>query len=190
MSYSATPERSAIWYEAYDAFKRGEQLPLPYFAPRVSDAKKQAKLTEAYQRYRNGELDAAELPDFADIFPDDPQVRAEIGLQTEPHASPAQTLIQACGPCHNDVLDQSISRARFNVALGRMSRAERDLAISRIELPHAAPGAMPPSGRRTIDPGARKALLDYLRSDERSAVDDAMLEHAAERGMAGMTARK
>ena len=127
--YAKTPEKSPTWYTAYEAFKRGEQLPLPYFDPRVTDKAKLEKLTAAYQRYAKGEMDAAELPDLADIFPDDPQVRAEIGLQTEPKATPAETLIQACGPCHNNVLDQSISRARFNIGLSRMSRAELEALV-------------------------------------------------------------
>lgn len=181
--YSAAPEPSATWYTAYEAFKRGEQLALPYFAPRVTDPVKQANLTAAYQAYRAGMLAAAELPDFSDIFPDDPQVRAEIGLQTEPAATPAQTLIQACGQCHNDVLDQTISRAKFNIALGRMSRAELDLAIARVKAQRDAPGVMPPPGRRIVAPSNLEALIEYLERDVRPAEDDAMLEHAAQRGM-------
>ena len=92
-------------------------------------------LTDAYRRYRAGELAADELPDLADIFPDDPLVRAQIGLQTEPDATPADALIQACGSCHNDVLDQTISRARFNIDLARLDRAAIERAIERIELP-------------------------------------------------------
>ena len=42
--------------------------------------------------------------------------------------TPPQLLIQACGSCHNDVLDQSISRARFNVAIGRLEREEVEQA--------------------------------------------------------------
>jgi mono/diheme cytochrome c family protein len=180
-----SPRRSAIWDRDYAAFKRGEQLPMPYFEPRVSDKAKQEKLMAAYQRYRSGELPAEELPDFADIFPDDPQVRAEIGLQTEPGATPAQTLVQACASCHNDVLDQSISRARFNVALGRMSREEIDLAIARLQTPRDAFIAMPPLGRRQITPDKLGQLIAYLKQEKRTADDDALLERAATLGMAG-----
>ncbi|HET8935000.1 MAG TPA: hypothetical protein VFN67_16240 [Polyangiales bacterium] len=187
--YKAAPEKSPTWYAQYEAFKRGEQLPMPYFEPRVSDPTKQAQLTAAYQRYRNGELDAAELPDFADIFPDDPQTRAEIGLQTEPGAKPADTMIQACATCHNDVLDQNISRARFSVALGRMSREEIELAITRLEAPRDAVGAMPPPGRRQIAAQDRAALVTYLRAAQRPAEDDALLERAAKLGMSGTSTK-
>jgi hypothetical protein len=183
--YASRPVRSATWYAAYEAFKRGEQLALPYFEPRSTDAGKQARLTTAYRRYQAGEIAPEELPELSDIFPDDPQVRAEMGLQTEPGASPAQTLIQACGGCHNDVLDQSISRARFNIALGRMNRVELDRAIARLDAPQNAAEAMPPSGVRQLDSGGRVRLIDYLRNDHRPTEDDALLERAATLGMMG-----
>jgi hypothetical protein len=176
--------RSESWDRDYAAFKRGEQLSLPYFAERATDAKKQAALTDAYARYRRGELSAAALPDLADIYPDDPQVRAEIGLQTEPGASPAETLIQACGACHNDALDQTISRARFSIALSRMARDELDLAIARIERPAESEDVMPPHGMRQLDTQGRARLLLYLKGNQRSAQDDALLESAARLGMA------
>jgi hypothetical protein len=176
---------SPTWQRAYDAFKRGEQLASPYLEQRASDQAKQAKLSEAYQRYRAGTLGADELPDLADIFPDDPHVRAQIGLQTEPDASAADALIQACGSCHNDVLDQSLSRARFNIAVSRLDRAELALAVERIERAPTEPGAMPPSDARQLDPSARARLLDYLRQDPSSLQADSRLERAAQLGMAG-----
>jgi hypothetical protein len=178
------PGRSATWDNAYAAFKRGEQLALPHFAPRPTDANKQAALSEAYARYRRHEITADALPDLSDIFPDDAKLRAEIGLATEPDATPSEALIQACGSCHNDVLDQTLSRARFNVALARMSRAELDVAIARIELPSTDPAAMPPKGMRQLAPEAKKRLLLYLKQSERPAADEAALESAAKVGMA------
>jgi mono/diheme cytochrome c family protein len=183
--YPITPQRSATWYAGYEAFKRGEQLALPYFDPRPTDPTKQAALTDAYERYRLGQLRAEDLPDLSDIYPDDAQVRAEIGLQTEPGATPAQTLVQACGSCHNDVLDQSISRARFTIALSRLDPPELDLATERLNAPRGSAGAMPPLASRQLDPGALAALTDYLKQGDRSAEDDAMLERAARLGMAG-----
>lgn len=184
-TYSATPQPSATWEAAYEAFKRGEQLALPYFDARPTDPVKQARLTKAYQDYQAGRLSADELPDLSDVFPDDPLTRAKIGLQTEPGASAPELLIQACGACHNDVLDQTISRARFNIELARMSREELDRAVARIELPSHAPGAMPPPEGRQLDAAGRAALLAYLRVNQRSAEDDAMLSHAARIGMTG-----
>lgn len=182
--FPAQPNRSAIWDRAYAAFKRGEQLAMPYFAGRATDLTKQAALSETYQRYLTGQLSADALPDLADIYPDDPQVRAEIGLQTEPGATAAEALIQACGPCHNDVLDQTVSRAQFNINLARLDPSERARAIDRIQRPAEAAGSMPPPDTRQLDAEARKKLVEYLASDTRSPDDDALLARAAALGMA------
>jgi hypothetical protein len=178
------PRRSPTWDAAYQAFKRGEQLALPYFETNPADPDKQAQLVRAYQRYRSGELGAEQLPDLSDVFPDDPQARAEIGLSVEPDAAPAQALITACGQCHNDVLDQSISRARFNVALSRMSRDELELAIERMERPPEEAGAMPPLESRQLTDAVRARLITYLRLSVRPAGDDVLLDQAAAMGMA------
>lgn len=181
------PRRSPTWDSLYQSFKRGEHLALPYFATRATDPAKQAALSEAYQRYRAQQLDPRALPDLGDIYPDDPQTRAEIGLQTEPLATPAETLIQACGSCHNDVLDQTLSRARFNIDLSRLTPAERELAVVRLQANPASSEVMPPHETRQLAAGARDALIVYLRSDTRPAADDALLARAARLGMAVIT---
>ena len=183
--YASTPSPSPTWLRGYDAFKRGEQLALPYFDARPADAQKLAALSEAYRQYRAGKLSADALPDLSNVFPDDPAVRAQIGLQTEPDATPAEALVQACGSCHNDVLDQTISRARFNIDLSRMGRAQLDLAIERIQRAPNEVGVMPPPEGRQLDAAGRARLLTYLSQDRRSSDDDAFLAHAAEQGMRG-----
>lgn len=183
--YATTPQSSPTWEAAYAAFKRGEQLALPYVETRASDPDKLAKLSEAYRQYRAGEMAAEQLPDLSDIFPDDAMLRARIGLVTEPDATPAQLLIQACGSCHNDVLDQTITRALFNIDITRMDRTELDRAIERIERDEHAEGVMPPKEFRQLDKAGRERLLEYLRAANVSAEDAVLLERAARLGMAG-----
>ncbi|MDD9945363.1 MAG: hypothetical protein OXU20_30245 [Myxococcales bacterium] len=183
--YSSEPKPSPTWDEAYEAFKRGEQLALPYLAPRAVDVDKQARLGEAYTRYRAGEIGIDALPDLADIFPDDPMTRARIGLQTEPGADAVEVMIQACGSCHNDVLDQSISRAHFNINLWSGDPEAVATAVERVELAPDAPGAMPPPEARQLDEQGRQRLLEYLRSDPLAREPDGRLVRAAELGMAG-----
>jgi organic hydroperoxide reductase OsmC/OhrA len=180
-SFVKSPLASPTWEAAYEAFKRGEQLALPYLEVRASDADKLASRSAAYREFRAGTR--AELPDLADIFPDDAMLRARIGLNTEPGATPAQALVQACGSCHNDVLDQSLSRARFNIDLSRMDRAELELAIERMQ--RTGPGVMPPPEFRQLDAPAREALIAYLRTNEPGPEDAAFLKRAAQLGMAG-----
>jgi len=181
----SSPERSRTWDAAYETFKLGEHLPLPYFDLDATDADKVAAATTAYQGYRAGSVAAAELPDLADIFPDDPHVRAQIGLQTEPDATPVEALIQACGSCHNDVLDQSISRAKFNIALSRIEPGELAAAVDRVGRPGNEPGVMPPRDARQLDAATRSRLTDYLRSGEFSPADLDVLTRAADAGMSG-----
>jgi hypothetical protein len=66
-----------------------------------------------------------------------------------------------------------------------MSRDELDVAIARIQAPRDARGAMPPPGHRQLDPQSVPQLLEYLRSRERPAQDDALLQRAASLGMTG-----
>jgi len=112
-------------------------------------------------------------------------VRAHIGLQNEPDASPVEALIQACGSCHNDVLDQTISRAEFNVNLWQLDPREIEVAIERLERAPSERGVMPPPEARQLDPAARERLLEYLRSDPLSQEPDVRLVRAAESGMTG-----
>ena len=182
--YPREPSSSPTWEGAYEAFKRGEQLALPYLEQRASDPDKLAALSAAYAAFRAGMRQ--ELPDLSDVFPDDPWLRARIGLQTEPDAAPVDTLIQACGSCHNDVLDQSLSRARFNIDLARMDARQLDLAIERMQRGPGQPGVMPPPEARQLDAGGKLRLIEFLRGeDARSGEPIPALVHAAQVGMAG-----
>ena len=177
------PRPSELWESAYAAWKRGEQLALPYVEQRASDPDKLAALTAAYAGYAQGILD--ELPDLSDVFPDDPLLRARIGLQTEPDSGPVDTLIQACGACHNDVLDQTVSRARFNINLARMDARELDLAIERMQRRSGQAGVMPPPEARQLDVAGKQRLIEYLRTDARSGKPVEALVYAARVGMTG-----
>lgn len=181
-AYAETAQPSPTWERSYAAFKRGEQLAPPYLEVRVSDPAKHARLTAAYRAFLAGASD--EVPDLNEIFPDDAHVRARIGLGTEPDAAPGDLLIQACGPCHNDVLDQTLSRARFNIDLSRLDRAQLQTAIERIQLPADHPGRMPPALARQLDAAARARLLRYLSDAAQGGEVAAELGHASELGFA------
>jgi len=72
-------------------------------------------------------------------------------------------LLQACSPCHNARLDQSLSRARFRADLEGMSRQEKDAAIGRLGLPESDPHVMPPALLRTLTDEARNRAIETLR---------------------------
>ena len=57
---------------------------------------------------------------------------ADMFITPQPNLTGRQMLTAMCQQCHNSRLDQTLSRARFNVEkLDEMSRAEKDEAIRR-----------------------------------------------------------
>jgi hypothetical protein len=154
---------SPTWRAIYRRALRGEAIPVPYYGVKVTDPEKLRAMTAAYAAYRAGELAQDELPDIRDVFPDDPQRLAEMGVMTEPGASGKEVLLQACGQCHNARLDQSLSRAKFRADLEGMSRAAKDAAIARLKLPPSDPRAMPPALLRTLTPEARGRAIEALQ---------------------------
>ena len=160
---NSVPGQSPTWQADYERSLAGEVIPVPYLDVKVTDAGKLARMTRAYQAYRSGDLAAEDLPDIRDVFPDDPERLAEMGMSTEPGLSGEGVLLQACSPCHNERLDQTLSRARFRADLQGMSRDEKDVAIGRLGLPESDPHVMPPALVRTLTPDARRRAIEALR---------------------------
>lgn len=153
---------SPTWRAIYRNAQRGDAIAVPYHSVKVTDPDKLARMTVAYQAYRAGELAPEELPDVRDVFPDDPERLAAMGVMTEPGASGEAVLLQACGQCHNPRLDPTLSRARFRADLVGMSRAAKDAAIERLRLPVDDPRAMPPALLRALTPDARERAIEAL----------------------------
>lgn len=160
---NSIPGQSATWQADYARSLAGDVIPVPYHDVKVTDPSKLARMTRAYQDYRRGDLARDDLPDIRDVFPDDPQRLAEMGMMTEPGSSGEGVLLQACSPCHNGRLDQSLSRARFRADLEGMSRQEKDVAIGRLGLPQSDPHVMPPALLRTLTDDARNRAIETLR---------------------------
>ena len=157
------PGTSPTWQLAYEASKRGDFIPTPYHDVKVTDAVKLQRATEAYQAYRSGDLPREALPDIRDVFPDDHALLARMGMSTEPGLSGEEVLIQACSQCHNERLNQSLSRARFRPDIASLSRAEKDAAIARLMLPPNSVFAMPPARLRVLSREARERAIEALR---------------------------
>jgi mono/diheme cytochrome c family protein len=132
-------------------------------APAHADPAKLARASEAYRAFRAGEIEPAALPDLRDVFPEDEALLAEMGVMTTPGASGEAVLLEACSLCHNPRLEQSLSRARFRADLVGLDRAEKDLAVQRLQLPPEHPAAMPPARLRTLSPTARARAIEALR---------------------------
>jgi hypothetical protein len=134
---------SPTWSALYQNFLTGEVIPPPYQTIRVTDDAKLAQMTDAYRRVRLGQAPASSLPDIRDVLADD--ALQGMGVRPAPASDGHGILVQMCARCHNANLDQSVSRARFDIMqLDAMSRAEKDTAIARLQKAKDDAQLMPP----------------------------------------------
>jgi hypothetical protein len=141
---------SSTWQSQYQASESGLYIPVPYYGPMATDPTKVQPLIQQYAAVVAGTMPTSQLGDMSDVF-SDPAQRAMTHKPALGLSGP-QILVQICQQCHNSQLDQSISRARFNVLqLASLSRAEKDEAIRRINLPTDDCSHMPPFRFRELD---------------------------------------
>lgn len=153
---------SATWQGLYDNAVEGRHIPPPYYGEDQTDPDKRSIMISAYQQVMAGTLARDQLPDIRDILLDSAlpamSIRPKEGLDGR------GILIHMCSQCHNSRLDQTLSRARFNVMeLDKMSRAEKDQAIARLQLADDAPGKMPPPRFRWLSADEQALAIDELR---------------------------
>jgi hypothetical protein len=150
---------SSTWDGLFLASFNGQAIPAPYHDVKVTDPDKLQYVTDAYQKFVAGQ--ATDLPDIRRVFLDD--ALEPMSMLTKTGASGKEVLVQACAQCHNPSLDQTISRAKFDVTrIDTMSRAEKDLTIQRLKLGSADRLRMPPVTLRSLPDDARQAAIDYL----------------------------
>jgi mono/diheme cytochrome c family protein len=143
------PGQSATWNALYDAYLGGVAIPPPYHDFRVTDAAKLAAMTDAYNAVRGGSMPADQLPDITDVFLD--EALPDMTIRPRPGATGEEILRQMCIQCHNSRLDQTISRAKFNVEdLAAIPAAEKAVAIERLTSPKDSAKLMPPARFREL----------------------------------------
>ncbi|HEY6881342.1 MAG TPA: hypothetical protein VI299_25125 [Polyangiales bacterium] len=152
---------------------QGKAIPVPYFKAHVSDPDKLSAMTSAYAAYMSGS--STDLPDIRDLFLT--QDLDKMGGIHVPSQLTGQELVTAaCSQCHDDRLNQTITRARFNVDLAKFSDlkggvlvgADRDVglarAIARVRLPETDIAHMPPARVRSLSSSQVDALVAYFCS--------------------------
>lgn len=154
--------QSSTWQQIYDFAAGGNAIPVPYHDVKVSDPAKLAQLSAAYRSFVDGTLAADKLPDIRDVLLD--AALPDMGLRPRAGADAVGILQQMCQRCHNDTLDQTISRARFDVTkIDQMSRAEKDAAIGRLSAPASSPMLMPPARFGSLSPEEIQTVVDFLK---------------------------
>lgn len=153
--------KSATWEGLYNNAVTGHAIPPPTFMPSHTNPTKAVPMYDAYRAVMNGSLSRDELPDVREIFSAD--ALPSMSIRPKPGLDGRGILVHMCSRCHNSRLDQTLSRARFNVMkLDEMSRAEKDEAIVRLELADDAPGKMPPPRFHTLSPEERALVINEL----------------------------
>lgn len=171
---NSVPGYSATWELARAQAVADRRAPLPYHDVKVTDPERLAFMTASLVAYREGRLPLEDLPDIRDVLPRDPQLLADMGLRPDPALRGAELVEAACGRCHNDRLDQDLSRARFNVAdfidgAQGVPDAEVDpelkaRILERLGLDPGATGAMPPPRLLGLSAEQRTELVRFFES--------------------------
>jgi len=169
------PGQSSTWEIIYEAGVRGEFIPVPYHDVKVTDALKLKDMGNKLDQYINGLLPAADLPDIRQVFLD--EAARDMGFQVKAGLDGAGIITEACAQCHNSKLDQTISRARFNVDLTKMSDLnggyltgiQRDEvllgAISRLRMGNNDIRKMPPELFKHLTPTEVELAAAYFCSE-------------------------
>lgn len=154
------PGRSVTWEAIYDVAVRGDAIPPPYHDVQVTDPDKLEEMTRALIDFRTGASPL--MPDLREVFAE--EALAGMSHRPKPGLSGEEILVHACAQCHNERLDQSLSRARFDPKrLDDLSEADRELAIERLLLPVEDRLHMPPHLFRDLSPEELDKAVAALR---------------------------
>lgn len=150
----------ATWDALYAKSVAGTELPTPYFATPTDPAKLSAMIA-AYQQTIAGTLPRDQMPDIRDTLLD--SALADMSIRPKPGLDGRGILGHMCQMCHNSKLDQSITRARFNVEnYAGMTRFAKDEAIRRLQLPDSDAKHMPPTRFHVLSDAERELVIDEL----------------------------
>jgi hypothetical protein len=152
--------QSATWTKTYAQAVGGNAIAVPYHDVKVTDPARLARMTALYTQWRTGQR--TDLPeDMREVLL--PAGLADMGFAPPPGLDGRALLVQQCQQCHHSRLDPTITREQFLVdQLDTMSRAEKDLAIQRIQLPTDTRLAMPPPLFRLPSDADRQAMIHEL----------------------------
>jgi hypothetical protein len=138
------------WMTLYNNSMASKDIPPPYHENRITDPAKLAAATSAYKSAMSGTPLAIDIRDvFLDSAAQDMSFRPASSLVTAGNGK--GIMVQICQQCHNPSLDQTQSRAKFDVTkLDTMPRDEKDKAILRLSLSPDVFRRMPPPRFRAL----------------------------------------
>jgi hypothetical protein len=156
---NSVPGVSATWMGLYANYVAGLLgVATPYHDVKISDPTQLPTYVKGYSDFMAGTIPASQLPDLRMTILDTP----DTGFHPKAGLTGAQIITQVCTQCHNSKLDQTVSRAKFNANLSLMSRAEKDIAINRVQRQDYDPRIMPPQRAVTLSPAEIQAVVQEL----------------------------
>lgn len=154
-------DSTATWDAYFVDSLAGLRLPPPHHRHDITDAAKRAAVVASHQAVLSGAAEPDTMLDPRDVLATETEV--ELGFRPRPEATASEILHHVCQRCHNDRLDQSLSRARFNAEhLEALTAEQKTAAIERLMRPEHAAGHMPPSRFATLPEDSLQTLLDFL----------------------------
>jgi mono/diheme cytochrome c family protein len=151
---------SATWQARFQTHLAGEAIAVPYPRIDVTDEAKRAVAVSSYRDVVRRVASRETLLDLRKVFSDD--AAEKLSFVPQAGADGKTVLLQMCARCHDGRGNPQLSKNQFNVRkLDEMSRAEKDLAISRIN--EAGATRMPPWRVGTLTPDAIGAALLELQ---------------------------
>jgi len=161
-SEAADGGTSATWLAQFQAALRGEAISVPYPRIDVTDPTKRAAATKSYRDVVRGAAPAT-LIDIRDVLSED--AKEKLGFVPQPGADGRAVLLQMCSRCHDGRGNPEINRAKFDVRkLDQMTRAQKDVAIARLQEPATSPGKMPPwRAARMTDAATQAAIAELIK---------------------------
>jgi hypothetical protein len=152
---------SPLWEQQFAVSVAGDAIGVPYPQADVTDAALRSARVKSYLDVVTGAAPRESLLDLRGLFSED--AKQKLGLVPPAGANGAAVLTQVCSRCHDGRESQSISRSLFNVKqLATMSRAEKDLAIQRLQEPEGSVLRMPPWRAATLPPAELAAAIVEL----------------------------
>ena len=151
---------SPTWQARFQAHLGGEAIAVPYPRIDVTDEAKRAAAVRSYQDVVRGTVARQTLADVRKVFSDD--AAEKLSFVPQPGADGRAVLLQMCARCHDGRGNPQLSKNHFNVRkLDEMPRAEKDLAIARIN--EAGATRMPPWRVGTLTADAIRAATSELQ---------------------------
>jgi hypothetical protein len=164
LSQGILPEASPRFADMFARAQRGLGLPLPAPMARPHDDERLQQRAAAYRAVMKGKQPAAAMPSLADMQRDDTLWMSS--QRPKPDSSGPEMLQQMCNRCHHPGLDQSLSRARFDVSRllgGKLDAAAREEAVARLLLPDDSPKKMPPPRFGRLSDEEIGVMIEALR---------------------------